>query len=126
MFCSVRGREESDGSESGEDSIVNRTEAEKVVSLSTIPLPSSSFCVKAGIHASYPHGTVSTWDSTARSVVWYCPICVTTCVSDPSPGGCSPEDGDCSVWRQGQVCQGDIGRVDHHRGTEGSHSKVAA
>ena len=79
----MRGREESDESELGEDTIVNRTEAEKVVRLSTIPLASSSFCVKAGIHASYPHGTVSTWDSTARSVVWYYPLCVTTCVCDP-------------------------------------------
>ena len=83
VFCSVRGREESDGSESGEDTIVNRTEAEKVVRLSTISLASSIFCVKADIHASYPHGPVSTWHSTARSVVRYHPLCVTTCVCDP-------------------------------------------
>ena len=38
VLCNVKGTEEWDGSKSAEDTIVNRREAEKVVSLSTIPL----------------------------------------------------------------------------------------
>ena len=44
----MKGTEEWDGSKSAEDTIVNRREAEKVVSLSTIPLV-PSFYLKAGL-----------------------------------------------------------------------------
>ena len=48
VLCNVKGTEERDVSKSAEDTIVNRREAEKVVSLSTIPLV-SSFHLKAGL-----------------------------------------------------------------------------
>ena len=122
MFCNVRGTEETDLHKSAEDAIINKREAEKVVRLTAV-----TFNCCLGSLATVPvhdNGVI-----TGADVVSFACACYTltgtvcfNCIS--SPGGYSPNDGDCTEWREGQVYQGCTGSADHHRRTEESHSTV--
>ena len=70
-LCNVRGTEERDGSKSAEDTIVNRREAEKVLSLSTIPQYLASTSKQVSIHSTHTALSPAVPVSTPWYLVWH-------------------------------------------------------